>query len=159
MWGYQFDELCGLQWIAVSRAVCRWKDSSTTYLHISTYSTHLLSWILTYLQISTCSMHLFRYVLPSVPHTGSLSFPHRCSQCDPDDLMQSPGSDASRTPAKVQTPTEDVTIKYIKRETWAVANQLTESSVSKVAKMRNKLQITRLVCFIALSFLCKVVNK
>ena len=73
--------------------------------------------------------------------------------------MQSPGSNASRTPATIQPPTEDVTIKYIKRETYAVANQLIESSVSKVAKMRNKLQITKLVRFIALHFVCKVTNK
>jgi len=87
------------------------RTRSTTHLQISTCSTHLSRWVLTYLQISTCSMHLFRYVLPSVPHTGSLSFPHRCSHCDPDERMQSPGSDASRTPAKIQAAKEDVTIK------------------------------------------------
>lgn len=55
--------------------------------------------------------------------------------------MQSPGSDASRTPAKIQTATDDVTIKKVKRETYAAANQLIESSVSKVVKMHSKHKI------------------
>jgi len=36
--------------------------------------------------------------------------------------MQSPASDASLTPAKIQAPTEDATIKHIKREIYGIAN-------------------------------------
>jgi len=43
--------------------------------------------------------------------------------------------------------------------TRAVANQSTDSSVPKVAKMRNKPQIKKFVCFIAVRFVSKVTNK